>query len=102
MDRCDATEGIRTRIPRMDWASRTEGPGNAGEIANSFFHPSGPSEFGYLIQHKCMILKSKLARGAGRTPFHPVNPGRNPWENVDFYFHPPSGYAFAGSDLATR
>src|SRR3954454_21835592 len=27
---------------------------------------------------------------------------RNPWENVDFYYHPPPGYAFAGSDLATH
>src|SRR3954452_4217599 len=59
----------------MDWADRTEGRGNAGKIAGSFFHPSGPSEFGYLIQRKILILQSKLARGAGRMPFHPVNPG---------------------------
>ena len=56
-------------------ADRTECRGNVGKTANSFFHPSGPSEFGYLIQRKSLILQSKLARGAGRTPFHPVNPG---------------------------
>src|SRR3954462_9299963 len=61
----------------MDWADRTEGRGNAGKIASSFFHPSGPSESGYLIQRKSLILQSKLARGAGRMPFHPVNPGSN-------------------------
>src|SRR3954447_20928252 len=55
-----------------DW---TEGRGNAGKTASSFFHPSGPSEFGYLIQRKSLILQSKLARGVSRTPFHPVNPG---------------------------
>jgi hypothetical protein len=59
----------------MDWAVRTEGRENAGKTANSFFHPSGPSEFAYLIQRKSLISQSKLARGAGRTPFHPVNPG---------------------------
>src|SRR4051794_17312921 len=59
----------------MDWAGRTKGRGNAGKTAGSFFHPSGPSEFGYLIQRKGLIYHSKLARGAGRTPFHPVNPG---------------------------
>jgi len=59
----------------MDWADRTKGHGNTGKTASSFFHPSGPSEFGYLIQRKSLILQSKLARGAGRTPFHPVNPG---------------------------
>src|SRR3954454_4317312 len=61
----------------MDWADRTEERGNAGKTASSFFHPSDPSEFGYLIQRKSLILQSKLARGAGRTPFHPVNPGRH-------------------------
>jgi hypothetical protein len=59
----------------MDWAGRTEGRGNAGETAGSFFHPSGSSEFGYLIQRKGLIYQLKLARGAGRAPFHPVNPG---------------------------
>jgi hypothetical protein len=59
----------------MDWAGRTEGHGNAGETAGFFFHPSDPSEFGYLIQRKSLIYRSKLARGAGRAPFHPANPG---------------------------
>src|SRR3954468_14098906 len=63
------------RIPQMDWAGRTEGHGNAGETAGSFFHPSDPSEFGYLIQRKDLILQSKWARGADRMLFHPVNPG---------------------------
>src|SRR3954462_13627564 len=62
-------------MPQMDWAGRTEGRGNAGKTAGSFFHPSGPSEFGYLIQRKSLTQQPKLARGAGRTPFHPVNPG---------------------------
>ena len=39
----------------MDWAGRTEGRGNAGETAGSFFHPSGPSGPGYLIQRKSLI-----------------------------------------------
>jgi hypothetical protein len=59
----------------MDRADRTEGRRNVGKTANSFFHPSGPSEFGYLIQRKNLILKSELAREADLTPFHPVNPG---------------------------
>ena len=61
-----------------EWTGRAltlEDRGNAGETAGSFFHPSGPSEFGYLIQRKGLILQSKLAPGADRTPFHPVNPG---------------------------
>src|SRR3954463_7976679 len=63
------------RIHQMDWAGRTEDRGNAGETAGSFFHPSGRSEFGYLTQREGLIYQSKLARGAGRAPFHPVNPG---------------------------
>ena len=39
----------------MDWADRTENRGNVGETAGSFFHPSGPSKFGYLIQRKNFI-----------------------------------------------
>ena len=66
---------ILSRIPRLNWAGRTEGRGNIGKTAGSFFHPSGPPEFGYLIQRKVLIRPSKLARGAGRMPFHPVNPG---------------------------
>src|SRR3954463_13731041 len=68
-------KGLLARIHQMDWAGRTEGRGNAGETAGSFFHPSGPSEFGYLTQRKGLILQPKLAPGADQTPFHPVNPG---------------------------
>ena len=59
----------------MDWAGRTEGRGNAGDTADSFFHPSGPSRPGNLIQRKSLILGPELARGGGRPPFHPGNPG---------------------------
>src|SRR4051812_43082505 len=61
----------------MDWASRTEDRGNVGKIVGSFFHPSGPSKFGYLIQRKNLMLQPNLARGADRMPFHPVNPGQH-------------------------
>src|SRR3954465_306938 len=67
---------------------QTEGRGNAGKTASSFFHPSGPSEFGYLIQRTSLILQSKLARGAGRTPFHPVNPGCMIFDLFYLYYHP--------------
>src|SRR3954468_16750229 len=66
---------LSARIPQMDWAGRTEGRGNAGQTADSFFHPSGPSGFSHLIPPKSLIKLSKLTRGAGRTPFHPGNPG---------------------------
>ena len=59
----------------MDWAGRTEGLGNASEIVDSFFHPSGPSEIVHLIQHKVLIWRLKLSREADRMPFHPGNPG---------------------------
>ena len=39
----------------MEWAVRAKGRGNAGETANSFFHASGPSGLGYLIQCKNLI-----------------------------------------------
>src|SRR4051794_36398547 len=74
---------LSTRIHQMDWAGRTEDRGNAGETAGSFFHPSGPSEFVYLIQRKGLILHHKLAPGADRTPFHPVNPGFIEVEIID-------------------
>src|SRR3954454_24601464 len=61
---------VPARIHRMDWADRTERRGNASKTANSFLHPSSPSEFGHLIQRKSSILQSKLTREAGRTPFH--------------------------------
>jgi transposase-like protein len=46
---------ILARIPQIDWAGRTEGRGNAGQTADSFFHPSGPSGFRHLIQCKSLI-----------------------------------------------
>jgi hypothetical protein len=46
---------ILSRIPQMDWTGRTEGRGNAGKTADSFFHPSRPSGLGYLIQRKSLI-----------------------------------------------
>jgi hypothetical protein len=45
---------LKARIPQMDWAGRTESYGNAGKIADSFFHPSGPSRPGYVIQRKSL------------------------------------------------
>src|SRR4051812_1908608 len=76
---CCRTVSVSRRLinpdSQMDWAGRTGGRGNAGETAGSFFHPSGPSEFGHLIQRKRLICRVKLVRGAGRAPFHPVNPG---------------------------
>jgi len=66
---------VLTRIPQMDWTDRIEGRGKASGNAGSFFHPSDPSEFGHLIHRKSLIYQSKLTRGAGRTPFHPMNPG---------------------------
>src|SRR3954453_18827343 len=72
--RC-AASALLPGIPQIDWAGRTEGRGNAGQTANSFFHPSGPSGFSHLIPPKSLIKLPKLTRGAGRTPFHPGNPG---------------------------
>jgi hypothetical protein len=43
------------RIRQMAWAIRAEGCGNAADIADSFFHPSGPSSLGYLIHRKSLI-----------------------------------------------
>src|SRR4051794_10952537 len=63
------------RIPQIDWTGRTEGCGNAGQTADSFFHPSGPSGLRHLIYRKTLIRRSKLACGAGRMPFHSANPG---------------------------
>jgi hypothetical protein len=64
-----------SRILQMDSAGRAEGRGNAAETADFFFHPSGPLRLGYMSQCKSLIYRPKLARGAGRTPFHPGNPG---------------------------
>src|SRR4051794_8326254 len=59
----------------MDWAGRTEDRGNAGETAGSFFHPSGPSEFGYLIQRKGLISQPPCCtdRGCRRTEPYPCS-----------------------------
>src|SRR4051812_4002935 len=46
---------LLTRIPQIDWAGRTEGRGNAGQTADSFFHPSGPSGFSHLIPPKSLV-----------------------------------------------
>ena len=74
-NRVQHQKGLSAGIPQIDWAGRTEGRGNAGQTADLFFHPSGPSGFSYLILPKSLISLSKLTRGAGRTPFHPGNPG---------------------------
>jgi hypothetical protein len=66
---------LLARIHQIDWAGRTEGRRNAADNADSFFHPSGPSRPGYLTQRKSLISRPELARGGGRTPFHPGNPG---------------------------
>src|SRR4051794_34953714 len=64
----------------MDRAGKPEDRGNAGETAESFFHPSRPSGFGCLVQHKRLIRKSKAEQGAGGTPVHLENPGlREAW-----------------------
>ena len=55
----------------MDWAGKTEDRGNAGETAGSFFHPSGPSKFDYLIQRKSLILQLKSARELAERHFIP-------------------------------
>ena len=73
---------LLARIPQMDWAGRIEGRGNAGETADSFFHPSGPSRPGNLIQRNSLILRPELARGGGRPPFHPGNPGLDTIERI--------------------
>jgi hypothetical protein len=61
----------------MDLVDRPEGCGNAGEIADSFLHPSRPSGCGYLVQRKILFLQLKSMHGAGRTAIHLGNPGPN-------------------------
>jgi len=39
----------------MDWAVLIEGRGNAGQTADSVFHPSRPAGLGYLIRGKGLI-----------------------------------------------
>jgi hypothetical protein len=68
-------ERIYPRIPQMARVDRPRGPRNAGETADSFFHPSRPSGFGHLAHRKSLISQAKLVHGAGRTPIHLGNPG---------------------------
>src|SRR4051812_45907393 len=51
------------RIPQIDWAGRTEGRGNAGQTADSFFHPSGPSGFSHLIPPKSLNITTEALVG---------------------------------------
>ena len=64
-----------TRIPHLDPADAPEGRGNAGETADSRFHPSRPSGLGHLIWRKVLAHQRKLVHEAGRTPIHLGNPG---------------------------
>ena len=59
-----------TRISHLDPADRPEGRGNAGETADSLFHPSRPSGLGYLIWSKALTCQPKLVQGSGQTPIH--------------------------------
>jgi hypothetical protein len=59
----------------MDQAGKPEGPENAGETVQSFFHPSRPTGFGCLVQRKRLTRKPKSEQGAGRTPVYLGNPG---------------------------
>jgi hypothetical protein len=61
----------------MDPVDKPEGRGNAGEIAESSFHPSRPSGCGYLVHRKILISQPKSMHGAGRTAIHLGNPGYN-------------------------
>src|SRR4051795_3718887 len=64
-----------TRISHLDPADRSEGRGNAGETADSLFHPSRPSGLGYLIWSKALICQPEVVQGSGQTPIHLGNPG---------------------------
>jgi hypothetical protein len=66
---------VSTRIPHLDPADAPEGHGNAGETADSRFHPSRPSGPGHLIWRKILAHQRKLVHEAGRTPIHLGNPG---------------------------
>jgi hypothetical protein len=63
------------RIPHLDPANTSKARGNAGETADSLFHPSRPSGPGHLIQRKALTLQPKLVHRAGRTAIHLGNPG---------------------------
>src|SRR5688572_8160170 len=59
----------------LDPADTPEGHGNAGETADSRFHPSRPSGLGHLIWRKALAHQRKLVHEAARTPIHLGNPG---------------------------
>src|SRR3954463_157449 len=59
----------------MDRVDGPEGRRNAGEAADSFFHPSRPPGSGYLVHRKSLISCLKSAHGAGKMPIHLGNPG---------------------------
>src|SRR5215213_5787076 len=67
-------EGFSPDSP-FDRADTPEGHGNAGETADSWFHPSRPSGLRHLIWRKVLTCQSELVHVAGRTPTHPGNPG---------------------------
>src|SRR3954453_18282865 len=67
--------GGEARIPQMDRVDGPEGRRNAGEAADSFFHPSRPPGSGYLVHRKSLISCLKSAHGAGKMPIHLGNPG---------------------------
>jgi hypothetical protein len=50
----------------LDPADRPEGRENAGETADSLFHPSRPSGLGYLIWLKALMLQTKSVQGLAR------------------------------------
>src|SRR4051794_20159187 len=54
----------------MDWADRTEGRGNAGGTADSFFHPSRSSGLGYLIRD-CREIGGQAAAPASGSASSP-------------------------------
>jgi hypothetical protein len=59
----------------MDQVGGPEARRNAGEVADSFFHPSRPSGFGHLAHRKHLTYQAESVWGAGKTPIHLGNPG---------------------------
>src|SRR5687768_12267938 len=66
---------VLTRIPYLDPAGMSEGRRNAGETAESYFHPSRPSGLGCPVRRKGLIQHRKSVHGAGKTAIHLGNPG---------------------------
>jgi hypothetical protein len=56
---------IFPRIPHLDPADAPKGRGNAGETADSRFHPSRPLGLGHLIWRKVLAHQRKLVHEAG-------------------------------------